>query len=57
MFPRDRPFDVRHRLTQRSAHERVARGRLLPEHDSGLGIALDLDQVTRHAIRHSHVGH
>jgi hypothetical protein len=48
---------VRHRLTQRSAHERVARGRLLPEHDSGLGIALDLDQVTRHAIRHSHVGH
>ena len=25
MFPRDRPFDVRHRLTQRSAHERVAR--------------------------------
>ena len=57
MFPRDRPFDVRHRLTQRSAHERVVRGRLQPQHESGLGIALDLDQVARHAIRHSHVGH
>ena len=56
MFPRDRPFDVRHRLTLRSAHERVAHGRLLPEHASGLGIVLDLDQVARHAIRHSHVG-
>jgi L-alanine-DL-glutamate epimerase-like enolase superfamily enzyme len=56
MFPRDRPFDVRHRLTLRSAHERVAHGRLLPEHESGLGIVLDLDQVARHAIRHGHVG-
>jgi len=56
MFPRDRPFDMRHCLTLRSAHERVAHGRLVPEHESGLGIQLDLDQVARHAIRHSHVG-
>jgi L-alanine-DL-glutamate epimerase-like enolase superfamily enzyme len=56
MFPRDRPFDVRHRLTLRSAHERVAHGKLLPEHESGLGIVLDLDQVARHSLRHSHVG-
>jgi L-alanine-DL-glutamate epimerase-like enolase superfamily enzyme len=56
MFPRDRPFDVRHRLTLGSAHERVVRGQLLPEHESGLGIVLDLDQVARHAIRHGHVG-
>ena len=56
MFPRDRPFDVRHRLTLGSAHERVAHGKLLPENDSGLGVVLDLDQVARHSLRHSHVG-
>jgi L-alanine-DL-glutamate epimerase-like enolase superfamily enzyme len=57
MFPRDRPFDVRHRLTQRSAHERVTHGMLQPAQDSGLGITLNLDQVARHAVRHGQVGH
>jgi L-alanine-DL-glutamate epimerase-like enolase superfamily enzyme len=55
MFPKDRPFDVRYRLTQRSAHERVQAGRLLPGRESGLGIVLDLEQVGRHSIRHGHV--
>jgi L-alanine-DL-glutamate epimerase-like enolase superfamily enzyme len=52
MFPADRPFDVRHELTVTSAHARVRKGRLLPADDPGLGVVLDLGQVTRHALRH-----
>jgi L-alanine-DL-glutamate epimerase-like enolase superfamily enzyme len=55
MFPKDRPFDVRHWLTETSAHERVRGGSLLPGNDPGLGVVLDMDQVTRHSIRHGRI--
>lgn len=52
MFPADRPFDVRHQLTASSAHARVRNGRLVPSSEPGLGIALDVEQVERCAVRH-----
>jgi L-alanine-DL-glutamate epimerase-like enolase superfamily enzyme len=55
MFPKDRPFDVRHWLTETSAHERVQGGSLVPGNDPGLGVALNMDQVARHSIRHGRI--
>jgi L-alanine-DL-glutamate epimerase-like enolase superfamily enzyme len=55
MFPKDRPFDVRHWLTETSAHERVRDGSLMPGNDPGLGVVLDMDQVARHSIRHGRI--
>lgn len=52
MFPKDRPFDVRHYLTMHSAHDRVHAGKLTPSTESGLGIVLDLDQVARYSTRY-----
>ena len=55
MFPKDRAFDVRHWLTETSAHERVHAGNLVPGNDPGLGVALNMDEVARHSVRHGRI--
>jgi L-alanine-DL-glutamate epimerase-like enolase superfamily enzyme len=52
VFPIDRPFDLCHQLCQRSVHERIRAGWLSPPSAAGLGIELDLREVTRRALRH-----
>jgi L-alanine-DL-glutamate epimerase-like enolase superfamily enzyme len=52
VFPIDRPFDLRHQLCVRSVHERIRGGLLSPPTAPGLGIELDLTEVSRRALRH-----
>jgi len=51
VFPKDRCFDLRHQLCTQSVHERIRGGLLSPPVAAGLGVELDLAEVSRRAVR------
>jgi L-alanine-DL-glutamate epimerase-like enolase superfamily enzyme len=56
LFPKDRPFDVVHRLWHETLTARISNGELEPGTLPGTGIRLNDDAVRHYAIRHDAVG-
>lgn len=55
LFPLDRPFDVAHQLQLSPAAGEVIDGYLPPPSAPGLGLRLDIDAVSRNAVRHARI--
>lgn len=55
LFPTKRPFDAAGALQLRPAASGVTRGYLPPPSELGIGIRLDVDAVSRNALRHARI--